>query len=142
MTGKVPRVGLDANPVPNPQLQQRMEALKDRFDTQSAEWLPHGQRRLVEVMRVVLQNADVLLLDEPAAGLSPEEREKFSDLLRHLRDTMGTTIILVEHDLDLVLGLADRITVLDTGRVVATGAPSDIGNSPAAKHMFVKARNA
>lgn len=136
------RVGLDANPAVNPRLVERMEALKERLDTQSPEWLPHGQRRLVEVMRVVLQNADVLLLDEPAAGLSTEERERFSGLLRHLRDTLGTTIILVEHDLDLVWGLADRITVLDTGRVVATGTPSEIAGSSAAKHMFVKARNA
>ncbi|HQZ13043.1 MAG TPA: branched-chain amino acid ABC transporter ATP-binding protein/permease [Devosia sp.] len=136
------RVGLDANPNVDAQLKKRAGALKGRLDTQSAEWLPHGQRRLVEVMRVVLQNADVLLLDEPAAGLSPEERVRFSELLKYLRDTLGTTIILVEHDLDLVLGIADRITVLDTGRVVATGAPAEIASNPAAKHMFVKARNA
>lgn len=98
---------------------------KRRFSAESAKWLPHGQRRLVEVMRVVLKDAQILLLDEPAAGLSPAERKEFGALIHELR-RRGKTIVLVEHDLDLVWGVADRVTVLDAGKVVAHGAPQEI----------------
>ena len=87
-----------------------------RWREQRPDFLPHAQRRLLEVLRVIAMDCDVLLLDEPAAGLSPDERRDFATLLRHLRDTLGKTIVLVEHDLDLVWRVADRITVLDAGR--------------------------
>jgi ABC-type branched-subunit amino acid transport system ATPase component len=89
-------------------------------------------------MRVVLTGADILLLDEPAAGLSPQEREQFKSLLVRLRDELGTTIVLVEHDLDLVWGIADTITVLETGKVVADGARADIDSNPAVRRLFIQ----
>ena len=104
--------------------------------------MPHGQRRLLEVMRVALQESDILLLDEPAAGLSPDERKQFGDLLRQLRDQYGKSFVLVEHDLDLVWGVADRITVMDAGRVVASGTPDEVASDPAVRHMFIESAHA
>jgi branched-chain amino acid transport system permease protein len=114
-----------------------------------AEWreqrpdlLPHAQRRLLEVMRVVAMDVDLLLLDEPAAGLSREERRDLVTLLRHLRDGLGKTIVLVEHDLNLVWRVADRISVMDAGAVVAEGAPGAIVDDPRVRALFTGARHA
>jgi branched-chain amino acid transport system permease protein len=121
------------------------EALGDvqaRWREQRPDFLPHAQRRLLEVLRVIAMDCDVLLLDEPAAGLSPDERRDFATLLRYLRDALGKTVILVEHDLDLVWRVADRITVLDTGAVVAEGAPDEIVNDPQVRVLFTGKRDA
>jgi branched-chain amino acid transport system permease protein len=114
-----------------------------------AEWreqrpdlLPHAQRRLLEVMRVVAMDVDLLLLDEPAAGLSRDERRDLVTLLRHLRDRLGKTIVLVEHDLNLVWRAADRISVMDAGAVVAEGAPGAIVDDPRVRALFTGARHA
>lgn len=104
--------------------------------------LPHAQRRLLEVLRVVASNAELLLLDEPAAGLSPEERRQFALLLRTLRDRLGKTILFVEHDLALVWRVADRITVLDAGKVLADGAPDEIITDPRVRSLFTGAAGA
>ena len=82
--------------------------------------------------------ADILLLDEPAAGLSPAEREQFKILLCRLRDELGKTIVLVEHDLDLVWGIADSIAVLEDGRIVAHGSASEIASDPAVCKLFIE----
>src|SRR5690606_7018958 len=124
---------------PDPKLAKVAEAIENAVANRTAEWLPHGQRRLVEMIRVVLKDADILLLDEPAAGLSPGERAEFSKLLRSLAHGSNKAIVLVEHDLQLVWGVADRITVLETGRMVATGAPEEVRRDPAASHLSVRA---
>jgi branched-chain amino acid transport system permease protein len=98
--------------------------------------LPHAQRRLLELGRVVAIDGELLLLDEPAAGISPEERRNFADLLRMLRDQLGKTIVFVEHDLALVWRVADRITVLDAGRVIADGPPDEIMGNPRVRALF------
>ncbi|MBO6726724.1 MAG: ATP-binding cassette domain-containing protein [Rhizobiaceae bacterium] len=118
------------------------EALEREFKEDSAELLSHGQRRLVEVMRTVLKEASIIMFDEPAAGLSQSERANFSKLVRFLSRQLGKTIILVEHDLDLVWGIADTITVMEQGRIVATGNPNDVAKDPAVQHMFVGGRRA
>jgi branched-chain amino acid transport system permease protein len=132
------RVGLDARRTP---LDPQMQALADGFARTMAEDSPallsHGQRRLLEVVRVLMKDSDLVLFDEPAAGLSPQEREDFGVLVRHLSRRLGKAVILVEHDLDLVWGIADRITVLETGRVVASGTPADLARDPAVQHLFV-----
>jgi branched-chain amino acid transport system permease protein len=116
--------------------------LEGEFANDSAELLSHGQRRLVEVMRTLLKEATIVLFDEPAAGLSKSERENFAKLIRFLSRRMGKTVILVEHDLDLVWNIADRITVMDQGRIVASGDPVAVSKDPAVQHMFVGGRRA
>jgi branched-chain amino acid transport system permease protein len=112
------------------------------WQAQRPDTLAHAQRRLLEVMRVVAMDAEILLLDEPAAGLSPEERRDFVALLRFLRDRLGKTIVLVEHDLNLVWRVADRITVLDAGRVMAEGAPDVIVQDPKVRALFTGSQHA
>lgn len=98
--------------------------------------IAHAQRRLLEALRMVATDADILLLDEPAAGLSTEERRDFATLIRFLRDRLGKTILLVEHDLHLVWRVADTISVLDAGRIVAEGAPAAIADNPRVRALF------
>jgi branched-chain amino acid transport system permease protein len=112
------------------------------WTAQRPDQLPHAQRRLLEVLRVIATDSDVLLLDEPAAGLSAEERREFARLLRHLRDALDKTVVLVEHDLDLVWRVADRITVLETGRTIAEGAPDQIVADARVRALFTGKRDA
>lgn len=137
------RLGIDARVGPaSPGIAALADAMEAEFGQDSADLLSHGQRRLVEVMRTVLKEATVVLFDEPAAGLSQTERTNFSNLVRFLSRQMGKTIILVEHDLDLVWGIADTITVLEQGRVAASGPPAEVAKDPAVQHMFVGSRHA
>ncbi|MDI6028566.1 ATP-binding cassette domain-containing protein [Corticibacterium sp. UT-5YL-CI-8] len=137
------QLGLDGRTGPaSPDMQRLAAAMEEEFQQDSAQLLSHGQRRLVEVMRTVLKEATIVLFDEPAAGLSHSERRNFADLVRFLSRQMGKTVILVEHDLDLVWGIADTITVLEQGRVVASGEPAAMAKDPAVQHMFVGSRHA
>lgn len=137
------RVGLDARETAlAPEFAGLAESLEADFASDSPALLSHGQRRLVEVVRVVFKESSILLFDEPAAGLSPQERAEFADLVKLLSRTLGKAVILVEHDLDLVWGIADRITVLETGRVVASGEPAVLAKDPAVQHLFVGGRRA
>lgn len=134
-------VGLDARTAdPDPEVRALAGALEAEFAQDSAALLSHGQRRLVEVMRSLLKGADIVLFDEPAAGLSQGERRNFAKLVRFLSRRMGKTVVLVEHDLDLVWDVADTITVMDQGRVVASGSPGDMAKDPAVQHMFLGGR--
>src|SRR5262249_17809129 len=136
--GRDARTGNSTNPIP----ESVVESLRATVGEGSPDWIPHGQRRLLEVMRVDLQESEIRLLDEPAAGLSPEERKQVGALLRQLRDQFGKTVVLVEHDLDLVWGVADRITVMDAGRIVASGTPAEVAKDPAVRHMFIESSHA
>ena len=137
------RIGMDARTgEASPDVARLAEALEKEFAEDSAELLSHGQRRLVEVMRTVLKEADIVYFDEPAAGLSSSERANFARLVKFLARRMGKTIILVEHDLDLVFNIADTITVMEQGRVVASGRPEEVARDPATQHMFVGGRRA
>jgi branched-chain amino acid transport system permease protein len=119
-----------------------LRPVEGRWRAERPDHLPHAQRRLLEVLRVIATDSDVLLLDEPAAGLSPEERRDFARLLRHLREALGKTIVLVEHDLDLVWRVADRITVLDAGAAIAEGAPEAIVADARVRALFTGRRDA
>lgn len=137
------RLGLDArNGKGSDAIDALARAMETEFGHDRADLLSHGQRRLVEVMRTVLKESTIVLFDEPAAGLSKSERNNFADLVRFLSRQLGKTVILVEHDLDLVWGIADRITVLDQGRVVSSGNPEAVAKDAAVQHMFVGARHA
>jgi branched-chain amino acid transport system permease protein len=101
----------------------------DGFENASASRLAYGHRRLAEIARALAVRPKVLLLDEPAAGLVAQEIEALADVIRRLREC-GLTIVLVEHHMDLIVSVSDRITVLDYGEVIAEGAPSSIQKDP------------
>lgn len=137
------KIGIDARVgAASPDITALAKAMEESFGQDSANLLSHGQRRLVEVMRTVLKEATIVLFDEPAAGLSQSERTNFANLVKFLSRQMGKTVILVEHDLDLVWGIADTITVLEQGRVVSSGKPDVVAKDPAVQHMFVGSRHA
>jgi branched-chain amino acid transport system permease protein len=119
-----------------------LAANRSEWEAQHPDLLAHAQRRLLEVIRIVAMDVELLLFDEPAAGLSPEERRDFATLLRFLRDRMGKTIVLVEHDLALVWRVADRITVLDAGVIVADGPPQAIVEDARVRALFTGAGHA
>ncbi len=118
------QVGLDTRPATMPRVPEALlRQLSASLSGHEVDLVPHGQRRLLEVLRVSLQGAEILLLDEPAAGLSARERAGTDFCCSISATTMAEQIVLVEHDLDLVMGVADRITVLEAGSVIASGMP-------------------
>lgn len=92
--------------------------------------LPYGKQRKLEIARALATNPKLLLLDEPAAGMNPNETAELMDTIRLIRDKFDITILLIEHDMKFVSGLCDEVTVLNFGTVLAQGAPSDALNDP------------
>lgn len=99
------------------------------------EW-QHTQRRLLEIVRVIVAGSRTLLLDEPAAGLSVNERAVLGDLIRRLRDVSGKTVLVVEHDLKLVWNVADRVTVMDAGQILVDGPAHEVATDPIVTALF------
>jgi branched-chain amino acid transport system ATP-binding protein len=102
--------------------------LADRADTAAAS-LPYGDQRRVEIARAMATGAKLLLLDEPAAGFNRSEKQELAALIGRIRDR-DRTVLLIEHDMELVLGISDRIAVLDFGHKIAEGPPAEIRESP------------
>lgn len=92
--------------------------------------LSYGKQRRLEIARAMATSPDLLLLDEPAAGMNPQEKEDLSDTVRRIRDEFGKTVLLIEHDMRFVMGLCERIVVLDHGEEIASGPPDAIRNDP------------
>ncbi|MFD6415670.1 ABC transporter ATP-binding protein [Streptomyces sp. NPDC060194] len=92
--------------------------------------LPYGKQKLVELGRALAMEPDVLLLDEPVAGMNAEERTRTAAVIAGVRDSLGISIVLVEHDMGVVMRLADAVTVLDFGRRIADGPPATVQNDP------------
>lgn len=112
-----------------------MEILKfvgglDRFAHQDAATLPYGHQRALNVAAALATEPKLLMLDEPVAGMNPVETEEMTKLIRRLRDERGITIILVEHDMRTVMGVCENVTVLDFGKKLAEGPPSEIVKNP------------
>ncbi|WP_276119942.1 ABC transporter ATP-binding protein [Pararhizobium qamdonense] len=92
--------------------------------------LPYGVQKRVDLARALVSEPKLLLLDEPMAGMNQEEKEDMSRIIREVNQAFGTTIVLIEHDVGIVLGLASHIVVLDYGRKVADGTPDQVRNDP------------
>nr|WP_314624202.1 branched-chain amino acid ABC transporter ATP-binding protein/permease [uncultured Noviherbaspirillum sp.] len=105
------------------------------LDTPAAD-LAHVDRRLVEIARALAADPDVLLLDEPAAGLSSDDKRKLAQLLRRIADA-GISVVLVEHDMTLVMDISDRLVVLDAGQRLAVGTPAQIQDDPAVRQAYL-----
>jgi branched-chain amino acid transport system ATP-binding protein len=95
-----------------------------------AKNLPYGEQRRLEIARALATRPKILLLDEPAAGMNPRETQAMMDFIEHLRDELGITILLIEHQMKVVMGISETVTVLDYGKKIAEGTPSEIQKNP------------
>ena len=102
-----------------------LEDVKDELATS----LPYGKQRRLEIARALATDPKLLLLDEPAAGMNPQETLELAEFIREIREKFHKTILLIEHHMDLVMGIADRIYVLDFGELIAEGTPEEIQNN-------------
>ena len=102
-----------------------LEDVKDELATS----LPYGKQRRLEIARALATDPKLLLLDEPAAGMNPQETLELAEFIREIREKFRKTILLIEHHMDLVMGIADRIYVLDFGELIAQGTPEEIQNN-------------
>ena len=103
--------------------------LMDRADDPSGA-LPYGAQRRLEIARAMCTDPVLLCLDEPAAGLNPRESAELNDLLLSIRAELGTSILLIEHDMSVVMKISDHVVVLDYGKLIADGTPDEIRNDP------------
>lgn len=95
-----------------------------------AKNLPYGDQRRLEIARALASDPKLLLLDEPTAGMNPKETAETTDFIRQLRDSLGMTVLLIEHDMRVVMDISEYITVLDYGRKIAEGLPKEIQSNP------------
>jgi branched-chain amino acid transport system ATP-binding protein len=102
----------------------------ERFQNEGGTSLPYGNQRRLEIVRALATRPKLLLLDEPAAGMNPAEQEDLIELIRLIRDRFGLTILLVEHNMKVVMGICERIQVVDYGKSIALGLPEEIRNDP------------
>jgi len=101
-----------------------------RFQNEGGTSLPYGNQRRLEIVRALATRPQLLLLDEPAAGMNPSEQEDLMRLIQQIRDRFGLTILLVEHNMKVVMGVCERIQVVDYGKSIALGLPEEIKNDP------------
>ncbi|MCS6964898.1 MAG: ABC transporter ATP-binding protein [Thermoflexus sp.] len=95
-----------------------------------AKNLPYGEQRKVEIARALAAHPKLILLDEPTAGMNPQETAETTRLIRRLRDELGITVILIEHQMRVVMGISERVTVLDYGEKIAEGSPEEVRRNP------------
>jgi branched-chain amino acid transport system ATP-binding protein len=114
---------------------QKIESLLEVFGLkqlakEKASNLPYGQQRRLEIARALATEPKLLLLDEPAAGANPQESRELMDLIRWIKEKFNLTILLIEHDMQVVMGICERILVLDYGVTIAEGKPEEIRKNP------------
>lgn len=101
----------------------------DDVSSELATSLPYGKQRRLEIARALATKPQLLLLDEPAAGMNPQETMELAAFIREIRDKFQKTVLLIEHHMDLVMDIADRIYVIDFGKLIASGTPAEIQNN-------------
>jgi branched-chain amino acid transport system ATP-binding protein len=115
-------------------LEKALKLLKlfgiDQKCEELAKNLPYGEQRKLEIARALATNPQLLLLDEPAAGMNPQETMDLMQLIEFIREEFNLTILLIEHDMNLVMGICERIVVLDYGQIIAEGDPEAIKHNP------------
>jgi len=115
--------------------EEAMELLKlvelDGVADELATSLPYGQQRRLEIVRALATHPKLLLLDEPAAGMNPQETEELGEFIKNIKEKFGLTIFMIEHHMNLVMGISDRIYVIDFGKQIAEGTPEEVRNNPA-----------
>ena len=104
-----------------------LEGVKDELATS----LPYGQQRRLEIARALATQPTLLLLDEPAAGMNPQETEELGAFIKQIKDRFDLTVFLIEHHMNLVMGISDRIYVIDFGKHIAEGTPAEVQDNPA-----------
>lgn len=102
----------------------------DKYAEMHAGNLPYGEQRKLEIARAMATEPKILLLDEPAAGMNPKETEDLMNTIKLIRDKFGIAILLIEHDMKLVLGICERLVVLNYGQILASGDPKEVINNP------------
>lgn len=131
-------------PTPREEQQTRQQALEllhliglgDRAQ-EKAKNLAYGDQRRLEIARALALKPQLLLLDEPAAGMNPNEKHQLSDFIRQIRHQFQLTVVLIEHHVPLVMGLCDRIAVLDFGQLIALGVPEVVRQDPAVIEAYL-----
>ena len=127
---------LRLNSAEEKRMREDTEALLRRVDLydlkdEMATSLPYGKQRLLEIVRALATGPKLLLLDEPAAGMNPQETDELGDFIRRIRDEFGLTIFIIEHHMNLVMRISDRIYVIEFGKQIAEGVPEEIQNNQA-----------
>jgi len=121
--------------------QRAMELLSifdmEKLASYKAGSLPYGAQRRLEIVRALATNPSLLLLDEPAAGMNPSETGELMENIRKIRDTFEIAIMLIEHDMSLVMGICEGIVVLNYGRIIAKGTPSEVRNDPVVVEAYL-----
>lgn len=109
-------------------LLESQDLFKYRYEISSS--LPYGIQRRLEIARALATKPSLLLLDEPAAGMNPQETKELTDYIKKIRDEFKLSILLIEHHMDLVMDISERIYVIDFGKLIANGTPKEIQNNP------------
>jgi len=115
----------------------KLVGLPRRYEEDWAKNLPYGDQRRLELARALASEPKLLLLDEPTAGMNPGETAQMTALIKRLRDELDLTVLLIEHDMKVVMGISERITVLDYGEKLAEGAPEEIRANPAVIEAYL-----